>query len=174
MRRLIEQLLSEQRVREDLRGVATSAALAGALLLNPMSADAMATKPHSHQQAATSNLVARVIAGEAAGDGYEGMLAVACVIQNRGSNPLKVVKEPHQFTVISNPTVMDANYAKVKKTADKLAAQIGTLKDVTGGAKYYMTKEVYDEKMAMETSWVHNTEFIKQIGKHVFLKDKSK
>jgi spore germination cell wall hydrolase CwlJ-like protein len=171
MRELVEQLLVEQQVREDLRGAAASAALAGALLLNPIQGDAMATKPHTHAvKPATSNLVARVIAGEAASDGYEGMKAVACVIQNRGGNPLKVVKEPGQFSVISNPTVMNANYKKVKKIADKLAAQIGTLDDITGGAIYYMTKEKYDEKMAMKKSWVHNTTFIKQIGNHVFLK----
>ena len=171
MRQLIEQLLSEQQVREDLRGVATSAALAGALLLNPMTASAMATKPHTHHQMKQDpNIVAKVIAGEAAGEGSEGMKAVACVIQNRGGDPKKVVKQKNQFSVIRHPEIMDANYAKSKKEADALASQIGKLDDITGGAIYYMTKEVYDKKMAKKRSWVHKTKFIKQIGKHVFLK----
>ena len=173
MKELIQTILDEQRMQEDLRGAAVSAALAGALLLNPMSADASAThKPKHHAvQKDESNLVAKVIAGESAGEGYTGMKAVACVIQNRGGKPIDVVKKPHQFSVISNHKVMNANYAKVKKDADELASQIGKLDDITDGATYYMTKEVYDTKMAMKQSWVKSKKYIKQIGNHVFLKD---
>ena len=114
--------------------------------------------------------MARVIAGEAAGEGYVGMKAVACVIQNRGGKPVQVVKKPHQFSAISDPKMMDRNYAKVKKEADELASQIGKLDDITGGAKYYLTKEVYDKKMKLSKSWVKNLTYIKQIGNHVFLK----
>ena len=178
MKTLIQTILDEQRVQEDLRGAAVSAALAGAMLLNPMTADAKTTKHHHHPKQTQhqvvdvdANLVAKVIAGEAAGEGYTGMKAVTCVIQNRGGKPKDVVKKPHQFSVISKPAVMKANYAKVKTEADELAAQIGKLDDITDGATYYMTKDVYDTKMAMEQSWVQNLTYIKQIGNHVFLKE---
>jgi len=172
MKELLEQLIRDQNqlTEIDWRRAAGGALIAANLLTAIPNVAQAAVPKHHHAQAEDKHIVAKVIAGEAAGEGYTGMKAVACVIQNRGGKPVHVVKKPHQFSAISDPKMMDRNYAKVKKEADELASQIGKLDDITGGAKYYLTKEVYDKKMALRQSWVKNLTYIKQIGNHVFLK----
>lgn len=180
MRKLLEQIQQDQSQLTEInwRQLAGGTLLATNLLTGVPSVDAKATVPQKQYQVdKDSDIVAKVIAGEAAGEGYIGMKAVACVIQNRagGSNrmyydPIDIVTKPHQFSAYNDKNLMNRNYSKVKKEADELASQIGKLDDITDGATFYMTKEVYDKKMAMVKSWVHGKKFIKQIGDHVFLK----
>lgn len=87
-----------------------------------------------------TNFVASVIAAEAGGEGYEGMYAVACVIQNRmeiqHKTAYQIVKQKNQFYGATAKNRLK-NYADVKETADSIAKQVGKLKDSTKGALYF-------------------------------------
>lgn len=162
--------LLEKMQNEDWKSNVAAGLLAGTLAT---ATPAMAASPDSSQSysQSTSNIVAQVIAGEAAGEGYEGMYAVACVIQNRGGNPVSVVTKPKQFSAYDDKALMKRNYAKVKKTADEIASKIGNLKDVTGGADHYVTKTLYAKKKNDKRSWISRMKVTKVIGNHVFMKE---
>jgi len=129
------------------------------------------------------DMVAMVIAGEAAGEGAKGMLAVACVVQNRmvgGKTAKSIVAAPAQFSAYADKALMKRNYKDVKDEADKLADQLGTLQDITGGATHYVAKWLYDKALASaewakknNVTWIRNMDKTKVIGKHVFMKEKS-
>lgn len=123
--------------------------------------------------------VARTIWGEARGEGYAGMQAVANVIMNRvasggwyGLTPAEVCKKPKQFSCWLKS---DPNYNKLISvtTADRLFKQAveiatkavnGDLPDITGGATEYHTKSI-------RPNWNYDR-LIKtaSIGQHVFYK----
>jgi spore germination cell wall hydrolase CwlJ-like protein len=148
-------------------GVALASVLATS---NPNVATA---KEPVKQVVTKSNIVAKVIAGEAAGEGELGMTAVACVIQNRmknGKTAEQIVKAPSQFSAMEEPAMMARNYRDVKEIADKLASQIGSLKDITGGETNYLTTELYNKKKNNPKSWASKMTVTKVIGKHTFLK----
>jgi len=108
--------------------------------------------------------VARTIWGEARGQGYSGMQAVANVIVNRvntvNKNPLYIVrwgsgfigvcKHPWQFSAwnkndpnyqkLTTVTAADAQFAVALEIAKKAVA--GTLPDIIKGATYYHTTSV--------------------------------
>jgi spore germination cell wall hydrolase CwlJ-like protein len=87
-----------------------------------------------------TNFVASVIAAEAGGEGYKGMYAVACVIQNRmemqHKTACQIVRQKNQFYGATAKNRLK-NYNKVKEIADSIAKQIGKLKDNTKGALYF-------------------------------------
>lgn len=111
--------------------------------------------------------VAQVIAAEAAGEGYEGMYAVGCVISNRAKlwhkTPYQVVTQPHQFYGYMAGN-RDKLYRQVKPMADKIATELieGRIIDVTGGALYFRR---YDEPVF---KWCKVRTV--RIGNHVFYK----
>lgn len=118
-----------------------------------------------------SDIVNTIIA-EAAGEGPEGMAAVASVIRNRaqvrGKSPAEVVREPDQFTGYSAPGP-DAKKAmedpELRKQAESILDQVlaGALPDATGGADHYHATSVtpYWSKEMPKTA---------DIGQHRFYK----
>ena len=127
------------------------------------------------------NILAKVIAGEAAGEGRKGMQAVANVIRNRAKSrnktPKEIVLQPYQFSVLVEPKIMDRNYKSVKKIADELASNIDNLPDIVSGAENYVAQWLYDKIKAdsewtkkNDLEWVNKLNVVETIGEHVFLK----
>lgn len=120
--------------------------------------------------AVSDPIVAKVIAGEAAGEGYEGMYAVACVIQNRvemtGRTPKEVVMQKKQFASLNNPK-LTLLYIPIKPCADYLATRIGTLDDVTGGATCFENIKRFGKPC-----WAKRMIETCRIGRHVFYREK--
>ena len=168
MHKLIEHVIDEINARQ-LAGLALAGTLAVA---QPNVVKAQSPTQHQTQQSHYNQIVAEVIAGEGAGEGEEGMRAIACVIQNRGGNPVNVVTAPHQFSAYEDKALMKRNYAEVKPIADKLASEIGHLQDITNGANHYVTKKLYDAKRNHPNFWTNKMKVTKIIGKHVFLRGK--
>lgn len=122
------------------------------------------------------DIVARTIWGEARGEGYTGMQAVANVIMNRvespgwwGTDPVSVCMKPFQFSAWNSS---DANSGKAARvtTADRefrialdIAARAvaGTLPDITGGATHYHADYVYP-------NWAQGLDRTATIGGHIF------
>ena len=172
MKELVEEIykMQNQLTEIDWRKAAGGVALAGALVLNqPEVALAKTQPPVTQVEKENKNIVAKVIAGEAAGEGYDGMYAVACVIQNRGKDPIKIVTSPYQFSAIKDNELMDRNYKQVKKVVDKLSNQIGNLTDTTGGATNYVTNSHYASHK--NRGWLSRLKVTKVIGNHTFLKE---
>lgn len=166
MKKLVEE------INEDWKKTAMALGTSAALLTGGSNAIAAGTHNSSSYRASSdSSIVAKVIAGEAAGEGEEGMRAVACVIQNRGGDPVAVVTKRSQFDILRHPEVMKRNYLAVKGTADRLASEIGRLTDITGGAKNYVTRELYNREKNNRKSWIGRMKVTKVIGQHVFLKE---
>lgn len=122
------------------------------------------------------DIVARTIWGEARGEGYSGMQAVANVIMNRvahptwwGNDPVSVCMKPYQFSAWNSNdpnsslavrvTTADPQFRTALEIAGKAIA--GTLADITGGATHYHAKSV-------NPSWAGSLTRIKDIGNHVF------
>lgn len=125
------------------------------------------------------DVVARTLWGEARGEGYTGMQAVANVIMNRverggwyGLTPSEVCKKPYQFSCWLKS---DPNYNKLTAvtTSDRLFKQAqdiatlavnGQLADITGGATEYHTK-------AITPNWNYDKlTKTASIGQHIFYK----
>jgi len=119
-----------------------------------------------------NQLVAKVIAGEAANQGELGMRAVACVIANRcraqDKEPIDIVTQPHQFSCITDYKLLERNYADVKEIVDALAAEIYSLYDITGGALNYLTINLFN--LPARPAWVDDMRVTKIIGDHVFMR----
>lgn len=132
------------------------------------------------------DILARTIWGEARGQGYAGMQAVASVIMNRvrtvqrypnyktrwGSGVAGVCKHPYQFSVWNKNdpnlpkmlavTTANADFRTALSIAEKAVA--GKLPDNTGGATYYHTTAIRPE-------WVKdsgNPRPILVVGNHAF------
>ncbi len=113
--------------------------------------------------------VAKTIAAEAAGEGEQGMIAVANVMENRsikkGKTPFEIINEKNQFygTTAKNREEL---YRQVKPIADKIVEQMyqKKLKDTTGGAEYFRQPK---EKVM---KW-HGDETVR-IGNHIFHKER--
>ena len=160
---------------EDLRSKIAAGALAASILVNPLAAKDVSARATQSSQQENDNVVAKVIAGEAASEGYEGMYAVACVIQNRMSKnsqtPIEIVSKARQFSAYDDKALMNRNYEQVKQQADEIASKIGSLKDITDGATHYVAKWLYDKKQSDSKSWISGMKKVKEIGKHVFMKE---
>lgn len=95
-------------------------------------------------------VVAAVLIKEAGGEGEVGLRAVACVIQNRGLTPYQVVTKRYQFSCynyVTEGSQTQTSFVNIAKNharwayALELADQIGTLRDITGGARYFDTND---------------------------------
>lgn len=115
---------------------------------------------------ADENIVAITIAAEACSEGEVGMQAVANTIKNRAiarrKTPAQIVTQKNQYygATASNRHKL---YAQCKATADRLAREIMTLPDVTGGAQYFLLPKEPVRK------W-HGAKTVK-IGRHTFYKE---
>lgn len=119
--------------------------------------------------------LARTVWGEARGEGYDGMRAVAAVIMNRVKSPRypnnarEVCFQPWQFSVWNKD---EPNGPKARAVTDKdlqfkqalvIAedALTGQLKDLTGGATHYHATYV-------EPFWAKHGTVSARIGQHIF------
>lgn len=118
-----------------------------------------------------SDLVKTIIA-EAAGEGPEGMAAVASVIKNRaqvrGKSPAEVVREPDQFTGYSKPgpdALKAMEDPEIRAQAESILDQVlgGSLPDPTGGADHYHATSV-------SPYWADKMPKTADIGNHRFYK----
>ena len=107
-------------------------------------------------------ILALTLQAEAAGEGFDGMLAAGSVIMNRassgnygGSNVRDVIMKPGQFSAWNGVTgyaggegAIDMNNLKPTKAALKAAEQLlsGQYEDVTGGATHYYNPQVASPK----------------------------
>lgn len=124
------------------------------------------------------DVVARTIWGEARGEGYRGMQAVANVITYRANNPgwwghdfESVCLKPWQFSVwnegdpnrdlILNVTANDPAFSDALEIASK--AVLGELEDVTGGAHSYYNPAV------VQPYWADSMREVAVIGTHRFM-----
>lgn len=127
--------------------------------------------------------LARTIWGEARGEGYKGMQAVANVVMNRyslaqsnaayarqfGRTVEEIVKKPYQFSVWN---YNDPNRQKIMEVTHndpqyRIAVDIarnaleGNLSDITGGADHYHTASI-------NPNWADEKLLNGQIGVHKF------
>lgn len=120
--------------------------------------------------------LARTIWGEARGEGYQGMQAVANVVVNRariggwwGTTIETVCRKPWQFSCwlptdpnslkLRSVTLADTAFATAYEIARRAVA--GTLADITGGATHYHEKSI-------RPAWVSGATLTKSIGNHLF------
>jgi spore germination cell wall hydrolase CwlJ-like protein len=106
------------------------------------------------QQSIFDNDAIRAIVGEAAGEGYRGMLAVACGIRNRGSlRGVYGLRARH----------VDREPARIWFEA-RQAWQESRARDIVGGAGSW---ESVDFK---RPAWARGMRITVRIGKHIFYK----
>ncbi|HHX23216.1 MAG TPA: spore cortex-lytic protein [Thermoanaerobacterales bacterium] len=112
-------------------------------------------------------LLARLVAGEAEGEPYEGQVAVAAVILNRAKDPRfppsvpDVVYEAHAFESVSNGLIWSRYPSRTNFDA---ARQAMNGWDPTYGCVFFWNpyKPV--------SSWIWSRPIVTQIGQHVFAK----
>lgn len=125
------------------------------------------------------DLLARTIQAEAGGEGYQGMLAVGSVINNRarsgnygGSKLRDVIMKPGQFSAWNGVTgyaggegALDMDKMQPSSAALRVADQIiaGGYDDPTGGATHYYNPDAADPKWGQSAGGTWKT-----IGNHVF------
>jgi N-acetylmuramoyl-L-alanine amidase len=131
-------------------------------------------------------VLAQTIYGEARGEGWVGMAAVASVVMNRvryaenkaggfwwGDSVITVCKKPYQFSAWNEN---DPNAAIIRDMAPGAnatfdmayeiagAALAGTLDDPTGGADHYYNPDV------VNPAWATTFDKVAEIGRHVFFR----
>lgn len=116
------------------------------------------------------DLVAAVIAGEARGEGREGMLAVAEVIRNRGADPARTVLEPYQFSCLNDSPARELvrrmktspRWGAAHRIATMLYLHPQDLGDTTRGATHYHATGI------KPPNWATKNRRTTQIGNHIF------
>ena len=119
-------------------------------------------------------LVARIVWGEARGEGLRGMMAVTNVIANRrakgfGSSLMTVATARSQFSAFNATDPNRASLLTVHVDDPQLViarrlvgmAQDRALKDVTGGADHY-------HAIGIHPSWADPDKVTATIGTHIF------
>ena len=126
------------------------------------------------------DIMARLIWGEAEGEGAIGMQAVGNVIMNRvdakskyGADAQDIIMEQNQFSAIDDPerikkmmdlTEDNIDYIQALEISKKLLA--GELEDITNGATHY-----YNPKTAnINQDWIKQYPITYEHGKHIFAK----
>jgi spore germination cell wall hydrolase CwlJ-like protein len=110
---------------------------------------------------------------EARGEGKEGMIAVANVVQERANhdleaNAIKVIYAPNQFSWIGE--VDEIKDEKMYELAEKIAgyAMAGTLRKVVPNADHYYNPS------KCNPAWASKMGEVKVVGNHRFLNSKAK
>lgn len=128
--------------------------------------------------------LSKTLWGEARGEGYKGMLAVAHVIRNRAASPgrdwwgdtiTEVCLKPRQFScwntddpnrdLLDNVTLEDREYLIAHGVAALVLA--GELDDPTGGATHYLRSDILN-RVRWDDSMVETA----RIGHHVFFRER--
>jgi len=116
-------------------------------------------------KASEGNVVAKVIAAEACGEGSIGMQAVANTIANRSrlwnKTPYEVVTQKNQYFGYTAKN-RDFLYTQCQEEADRVAMALKSLPDITAGALYFLTPR------ERRRSW-HSVKTV-QIKNHIFYK----
>jgi len=123
------------------------------------------------------DILARVIWGEAEGEGAEGMQAVGNVILNRANikdkNIPEVMSRKDQFSAIGDKNRFNSminlspdnpEYIQALEISKKLLA--GELDDITNGATHFYNPNTAN----MELDWIKQYPVVTTIGKHTFAK----
>ena len=123
------------------------------------------------------DILARVIWGEAEGEGAEGMQAVGNVILNRANikdkNIPEVMFRKDQFSAIGdkdrfnsmiNLSPDNPQYIQALEISKKLLA--GELDDITNGATHFYNPNTAN----MELDWIKQYPVVTTIGNHTFAK----
>lgn len=112
------------------------------------------------------NLLSRLVHGEARGESYTGMVAVAAVVLNRVSDSnfpktiAGVIYQSGAFDAVSDGQInLSPDKQSIKAARDALNGW-----DPTHGCLYYWNPSTATSK------WVWSRDIITQIGKHVFAK----
>ena len=109
-------------------------------------------------------LLARVVYAEAAGESYQGKVAVGAVVMNRTRSGIfprtlaGVVYEPWQFSCVGNYMFNST------PDRDSISAAIDAMNgaDPTGGALYYFNWHI------VTNSWLWSRPYAAMIGNHYF------
>ena len=138
------------------------------------------------------DVLARTVWGEARGEGYAGMQAVANVIMNRykaaqanfsigrrwGYSVAEICKKPYQFSVwnISDPSYARINNVTLADAEFRTALEIsrlalnGALPDITGGADHSLNIDVTRKiRGGSLPSWVNLERKTASLGQHTFM-----
>lgn len=119
------------------------------------------------------SLLALVLWREAQGEGREGMLAVACVIRNRGHNTAlaetQAMEAKWQFSSMTAPgdfmlTKWPLPGDKAFEVAMDIVTNLDTLPDITNGATHYFATSIPAPK------WAETMTFLHQFGRQRFYK----
>jgi spore germination cell wall hydrolase CwlJ-like protein len=124
------------------------------------------------------DILARVIWGEAEGEGFEGMQAVGNVILNRANikknktipevmfrkDQFSAIGDKDRFNAMINLTPDNPQYIQALEISRKLLS--GKLKDITNGATHFYNPNTAN----MELDWIKQYPVVTTIGKHTFAK----
>lgn len=111
-------------------------------------------------------LLARVVAAEAAGEPFMGMVAVAAVVLNRLKSPLfpktmaDVIYQPRAFQVVENGMIW--RRIPDERTYQAVYAALNG-EDPTDGALFFWNPSLVDRR-----NWVWSRQIVTRIGRHVF------
>ena len=127
------------------------------------------------------DILARVLWGEAEGEGYDGMQAVGNVIMNRvdvdskyDADAENIVMARAQFSSIDDPVRLEAmmnltndnpEYIQALEISKKLLT--GEMKDITGGATHF-----YNPNTAAKHDWIDEYPVTFKLKNHWFAKGK--
>lgn len=139
---------------------------------------ALLTQICAYAKVNETELLAAVIIAEAGGEGTQGMVAVANVINNRkiyNSLSIKqILLKKYQFSCLNHITINKKETLndfisrqkghKKYNEAYKIALRVmrGSLKDITGGADHYYANYI------REPYWTKSMRKTAQIGQHIF------
>lgn len=121
---------------------------------------------------------AMTVLQEAEGESYEGKLAVAFAIVNRGENVIATVFRPWQFSCwnTDSPTrkrLGQTIYANTTAWIESLRAMDAALSrsvsDPTNGATHYLNEKSVQLTTGKMPSWFKEEKVTKRIGNHTFL-----
>ena len=136
--------------------------IAGTATLKAMGISSISSATSNNQS--NLNLLARAIYGEARGEPYEGMVAVAAVILNRvrssnfPSSVAGVIYQPGAFTAVDDGQInLEPNQTAYRAAQDALNGW-----DPSGGALYYFNPNTATNK------WIWSRPLTVVIGKHRF------
>jgi N-acetylmuramoyl-L-alanine amidase len=121
--------------------------------------------PSARPAAGDVELLARMIAAEASGEPYRGMVAVGAVIMNRVRSPRfpnslrAVLFQPRQFEPVANGHFWRV---KVNATHRRAAREALAGSDPTGGALFFFAPA------KTRSAWMWSRPVLTQIGRHRF------
>lgn len=144
----------------------TADGVAGEKTLSAMGIKGSSNNSSNGTSMANLNLLAHLIHGEARGEPYSGMVAVAAVVLNRvnssnfPSTIAGVIYQPGAFTAVDDGQInLEPNQTAYNAARDALNGW-----DPTGGAIYYFNPQTATNK------WIWSRPLTITIGKHRFCK----